>query len=267
MNKQKVILLITLIAIFMSTKLYAGKWEQDEFGWKYQNDDGTYQNAGWFKDEDNKFYYFTAFGYAMTNTVTPDGALVGADGAWMFDYNLASLLTETEDKPNYKIVAEGFKTYYAGTDFPAGDYMLFVRHENNTLGTGYYNLGNKKPIQDIIPFEHRFTYNSIVRIYDYEFINLVNCEMIPISLVQRLNYNKANMYWGGYNLAPGQYMVETIDKSKNGAITYLSIPRDNGYHTKSDTPGWIEDVKFRQYGILNVQAGQYIKLYNCKIVK
>ena len=267
MIKRKTIITTILFVAIMSTNLYAGKWEQDVFGWKYKNDDGSYQNSGWFKDKDNKFYYFTAFGYALMNSVTPDGVFVGADGAWLFDQNLASLLTEEEDKPNYKIVAEGFKTYYATTDFPAGDYMVFVHTENNTLGTGHFNLKNKKPIQDIFPYEDTFSYNSIIRIYDYEFINLVNCEMIPISLVQRLNYKKANMYWGGYNLAPGQYMVETINKAKSGAITYLSIPRDNGYHTKTDTPGWIDDVKFKEYSILNVQNGQYIKLHNCRIVK
>jgi hypothetical protein len=259
--------LLALIFLFsFSECIFAGTWSQDIYGWRYENDDGSFQNSGWFKDIDNKFYYFNAFGYALTNTITPDGALVGDDGAWMLDPNLALLLTEDEDRPNYKIVVDRFKTLYAGTDLPAGDYMVLVM-QNSPTGTGHYELGNKKPVQDIIPYGDTFSYNSIVRIYDHEYINAINCEIIPIAMARNLNYKKANMYLGGYNLAPGSYMVETVDESKTGMITYLSIPRDNGYHTKSDTPGWIEDKKFKRYHLLNIKNGQYVKLYNCRIVK
>lgn len=263
---KRIILIMALLMFFVNFS-YAGSWIQDEYGWKYEKDDGTFQGAGWFKDDNNKFYYFNAFGYILTNTVTPDGAVVGEDGAWIFDPSLSILLTEEEDRPNYKIVSEGFKTFFAVNDIPEGDYMVFVHYENNSLGTGHYKLGNKKPIQDIIPYSDTFSYNSIVRIYSNEFINLVNCELVPLSLVHRLNYKKANMYYGGHNLAPSTYMVETVDKSKTGMIMYLSIPRDNSYHTKNDTPGWIDDVKFRKYSILKVRAGEFIKLYNCRIVK
>ena len=37
---------------------------------------------GW-KQIDGSWYYFNPTGELLTNNVTPDGALVGADGKWM----------------------------------------------------------------------------------------------------------------------------------------------------------------------------------------
>lgn len=79
---------------------FVGKWEQDAAGWWYRNPDGSYpanawkeirglwyffgqdgyMKTGWI-DWNGKQYYCGADGAMLANTVTPDGILVGADGA------------------------------------------------------------------------------------------------------------------------------------------------------------------------------------------
>lgn len=79
----------------------AGSWKQDETGWWYANADGSYTVSNW-QQINGKWYFFNDRGYMATgwvdwngaryycdlengdmlsNTVTPDGYTVGADGA------------------------------------------------------------------------------------------------------------------------------------------------------------------------------------------
>lgn len=79
---------------------YQGQWKRDDRGWWYQNPDGSYPKNNWqyihsnwyffdangymktgWIDWNHKLYYCDASGAMLTNTVTPDGSHVGADGA------------------------------------------------------------------------------------------------------------------------------------------------------------------------------------------
>lgn len=84
--KKKLLTLIAggIMAAAMSFTAFAGGWQQDQTGWWYQNDDGTYLTGGW-NWVDGKCYYFTAEGYCLTGTTTPDGYTVDASGAWIVD--------------------------------------------------------------------------------------------------------------------------------------------------------------------------------------
>lgn len=59
-----------------------GKWVENGTGWWYDNGDGTYPTNTW-KVINNVYYYFGADGYMLTNTTTPDGYTVNADGVWV----------------------------------------------------------------------------------------------------------------------------------------------------------------------------------------
>lgn len=59
-----------------------GGWVQDSTGWWWRNADGSYPMNTW-KEIDGKQYYFGSDGYMLSNTTTPDGYYVGADGAWI----------------------------------------------------------------------------------------------------------------------------------------------------------------------------------------
>lgn len=57
-------------------------WVQDATGWWYRNADGSYPVNTW-KEINGKQYYFDGNGYMLHDTTTPDGYLVGSDGAWI----------------------------------------------------------------------------------------------------------------------------------------------------------------------------------------
>lgn len=58
-------------------------WTQDSKGWRIQNSEGSSLMNAWYQDTDGKWYYMGADGYMQTNTTTPDGYKVGADGVWI----------------------------------------------------------------------------------------------------------------------------------------------------------------------------------------
>ena len=57
-------------------------WVSDASGWRVQNADGSYLMSQWFQ-YNNQWYYLGANGYMLTNTTTPDGYPVNADGVWI----------------------------------------------------------------------------------------------------------------------------------------------------------------------------------------
>lgn len=71
-----------LMAMLQTVPVFAAEWKQDETGWWYQNDDGSYLCNGW-NWIDGRCYYFKEDGYCLLDTVTPDGYTVDANGAWV----------------------------------------------------------------------------------------------------------------------------------------------------------------------------------------
>lgn len=74
---------MAVMTVLFAGTAFAGEWKHDNAGWWYQNDDGSCQQNKWFQDTDGKYYYFNTSGYMLTDTTTPDGYQVGADGAWI----------------------------------------------------------------------------------------------------------------------------------------------------------------------------------------
>jgi hypothetical protein len=61
---------------------FTSDWKQDSVGWWYQNTDGSYSKSIWQLINGN-YYYFNERGYMLSNTTTPDGYQVDADGVWI----------------------------------------------------------------------------------------------------------------------------------------------------------------------------------------
>lgn len=71
MKKKLATLVITgLFALSSLSTAFAGSWLQDNVGWWYQNDDGTWPASTWFQDVDYKWYYFNESGYMQTEAIT-----------------------------------------------------------------------------------------------------------------------------------------------------------------------------------------------------
>lgn len=88
MKKNAFITIIgtALLVVATTSTAFAGVWKQDDNGWWYQRNDGSYPQNQWeWIDADHdavyESYYFDSNGYRLTNTVTPDGYTVNEDGA------------------------------------------------------------------------------------------------------------------------------------------------------------------------------------------
>ena len=76
------------MTVSMTMTAFGGQWMQDNSGWWYQNDDGSYPVNCWQWIDENgdglaECYYFNADGYCLMNGQTPDGNFVDASGAWV----------------------------------------------------------------------------------------------------------------------------------------------------------------------------------------
>ena len=90
--KKRLATLVLSSALALSTfsTALASGWIQDHVGWWYQNFDGSYPSNGWHwldgnNDGSAECYYFNESGYCLINTITPDGYIVDANGAWTID--------------------------------------------------------------------------------------------------------------------------------------------------------------------------------------
>lgn len=87
--KKILTLAITLaMAATMQTTCFAAGWQQNDIGYWYENEDGTWPSNTWqWIDGNNdgkaECYYFNENGYMLSDTTTPDGYLVNPDGAWI----------------------------------------------------------------------------------------------------------------------------------------------------------------------------------------
>ena len=63
-----------------------GFWASNDKGWWIQYNDGSYLTNAWYQSPaSGLWYYMGADGYMVTNSVTPDGYKVNADGVWVQD--------------------------------------------------------------------------------------------------------------------------------------------------------------------------------------
>lgn len=79
------LVLASVMAISASTTGFAGSWQQNETGWWYQNDDGSYPMNTWYQDTDGSWYFLDEQGYMISNCYRLiDGSYYafGSDGRW-----------------------------------------------------------------------------------------------------------------------------------------------------------------------------------------
>lgn len=80
--------LAVMTMLSLTIPVSAAVWKQDNTGWWYQEDNGSYPANTWkWIDGNNdgvaECYYFNEKGYMLSNTTTPDGYQVNATGAWV----------------------------------------------------------------------------------------------------------------------------------------------------------------------------------------
>lgn len=99
--------LITVMSLSSISSVYAGDWKSDDKGWWWQEDNGIYPVSTW-KEINGKHYYFGTDGYMLSNTTTPDGYKVGADGAWIQEGSNTKTLSNVDfyEEPGYLTISD-----------------------------------------------------------------------------------------------------------------------------------------------------------------
>lgn len=138
--------------------------------------------------------------------------------------------------------------YKAGIDIPSGEYIIFA-----DSGSGYFAVTADNNGDDIIANEN-FDYNSIITVNDGEYLELSRCKAVPISEVDNLPVDKANMFKIGTHLSAGEYKLVADSDS-----AYYCVYND-GRH---------EDIEannnFSGQSYVTVLDGQYLLLSRCHI--
>ncbi len=134
MKKLALGLLVGALSVAGCMPAFAGTWKSDSNGWWYQKDDGTWYNNGWqWVDGNNdgvsECYYFTNNGYILTNTTTPDGYQVNAEGAWI-ENNVVKTQGTASEKTN---TPQQVLHYTYKTDFVKHKFADLLNNDEENL--------------------------------------------------------------------------------------------------------------------------------------
>lgn len=186
MRKRVLVLAALALSSMMSISAYAGEWKQDNTGWWYQNDDGSYPTNTW-QEIDGKQYYFGNDGYMFHDTTTPDGYKVGSDGAWV--ENNVSIRYSTEDNAlMYSIAAKAINALVKDAlnpnsiiikeiDYIKRDDSPYVYESWYIRATAMNQMGGYSPIYSMISHKFDGGYGELVAskdliLHDEEYISL-----------------------------------------------------------------------------------------------
>ncbi|GLC81167.1 hypothetical protein [Lacrimispora brassicae] len=136
MKSIKFLLCIIGITLGISTTAFAGQWQQDNIGWYYQNDDGSYVINDWLTLSDTEKYHFDENGYMQTGVIEVNELkyYLYEDGRLTYNWNTpegyrvdyTGRIIE-DDTPGLTFL------FIAGTDNPQLDHLIvcMFRNESN----------------------------------------------------------------------------------------------------------------------------------------
>lgn len=146
-------ILLTVVLVFSLALVHAGvglaaEWQQDNTGWKYQNDDGSYSTSKW-QEIGGKYYYFDENSYILKDTTTPDGYQVGSDGAWI--QNVTSGRTINYDV--FSVYLADINSTYGELKAKYGEssaiYPSGVYYDNSPLNGQYHYYEENNEMYDV----------------------------------------------------------------------------------------------------------------------
>jgi len=154
---------------------------------------------------------------------------------------------------------EGMRTYYegqyrVGRDFIAGEYVLL----NTSDYSGYFAISSDTNGRNTIA-NGLFEVNSIITVYDGEYLELSRCIAIEVTDFYSSYTIKTDrdgtMLKVGYDIMPGEYKLIAA----SGTSGYYSIYNDS---RQTDI---IDNNLFKNSAWVTVKYGQYIVLSRCHI--
>ena len=154
---------------------------------------------------------------------------------------------------------EGMRTYYegqykVGRDFVAGEYVLL----NTSDYSGYFAISSDANGRDTVA-NGLFEVNSIITVYDGEYLELSRCIAIESTDFYSSYTIKTDldgtMLKVGYDILPGEYKLIAA----SGTSGYFCIYPDS---RQTDI---VDNSLFKNSAWVTVKTGQYIELSRCHI--
>lgn len=146
LRKALVLVVAGVMTIAPVMTANAEQWRDDARGWWIEKDDGSYLVNQWYQSPSSGlWYYMGPDGYMLTNTVTPDGCYVDANGVWVQNANTGTQQTvgAAKDVAAIQQVAEAYKDYDKTSSGFVPDSYVFVDIDSDgipecicTNGTG-----------------------------------------------------------------------------------------------------------------------------------
>lgn len=147
--------------------------------------------------------------------------------------------------------------YKVGKDIPAGTYMLWVSDEKY----GGYFVYSSDPNADDIIENDSFATNSIIEVYDGEYLELRRCDAFPIKQAEAPRKQNGafgeGFYIIGEHIPAGEYKLEITDEKYGGYYCIYNDVRRNDIDSNGSFTG-------SRY--ISLSEGQYLKLNRCKII-
>lgn len=143
--------------------------------------------------------------------------------------------------------------YKVGTDIPAGEYVVLAER-----GSGYFSV-SADPNNDDITFNGNFDYNTIITIFDGEYLKLSRARAIPFDVFYANNTIDLSqtgvMLYVGKDIEPGEYKLTCKENESGYYCIYDSSRQD--YIISNDN--------FENSAYISVSDGQYLRLSRCYI--
>lgn len=243
MKNLKIISAFVLLFSSIPFTSFAGEWKQDNFGWKYQEDNGSYVNKTW-KEINNEWYYFNEGGYMLSDTTTPDGYTVNKTGEWVENNN---------NNSTAKYEFDTIGSWVSEGKIPEGEYIYYSKEKmNNPIIYGSSSFESS-------------TFNYI-KIYKSDKINPGT--YIPVKDAPQLDISGEGVFLVGKDIKAGTYslkknLVDSRSVNVSKCKIFNSIPSSKD---KDDSNGNLNQdlfVRMSTDNVVTVKDGQYVQLINC----
>lgn len=253
-----------ILSMFLAFSSLAGQWQQDIKGWLYQNDDGSYIVNQW-KEIDGKQYYFGSDGYMFSDTTTPDGSMVGADGAKLQDSTISITINPMIFKEMNSTVGQ-LADKYGGIPYPEkfvqfddekskGSLILF----GNEQKAFHYYYGEEYFVEkpDYLP-EWDKNGDGVCDKSDWEGMSLdeINASTAALTDSWVIDINKKPKQIEGYNMLSG---TDTVGNTVEAIAEQLKLLGATNIDVENHTYKQ-EKVAGRSsgsYGIIFEGTGEY----------
>lgn len=205
--------LAAVLALGGSLTSYGAGWQQNDVGWWYEREDGTYPVNTWYEDTDGSWYFFNEQGYMVSNCyqmVDGNFYAFGMDGRWtgtMFSDIAPGTWTGT----SYANEWSGFHM-----NVPAG-YEILSAAGTETIGVSRSFVEFVVRVPDGTGSAMELEYADA---YDFKNGSATTAEYL-VSMQSVI-------------LALSGYTIEGVTEVNLGGKTYLKLSADGGGMVKRD---------------------------------